>query len=160
MPQLVLEGCAVEPPTPDPGEEAVLRLPAGAADAALASPALLRTGDLHCALFTVRPRSAARVHTPDCCLGMISRINFGPAVRIFSAPCHCKREALLLLMLFLGRFVSTNSRLMSSCTSADRCGVKSLRMARPWAVWRCGGGVPGAHLNLYMLPLSGLCYQA
>ena len=44
----------MEPPTPDPGEEAVLRLPAGPEDAALASPALLRTGDLHCALFTVR----------------------------------------------------------------------------------------------------------
>jgi hypothetical protein len=57
MPQLVLERCAVEPPTPDPGEEAVLRLPAGAEDAALASPALLRTGDLHCALFTVRTAS-------------------------------------------------------------------------------------------------------
>lgn len=57
MPQLVLEGCAVEPPRPDPGEAAVLRLPAGAEAAALASPALLRTGDLHCALFTVRTRT-------------------------------------------------------------------------------------------------------
>jgi hypothetical protein len=53
VPQLVLERCAVEPPTPDPGEEAVVRLPAGAQDAVLTSPALLRTGDLHCALFTV-----------------------------------------------------------------------------------------------------------
>lgn len=44
----------MEPPVPDPGEAAVIELPAGAADAALASPAMLRTGDMHCGLFTAR----------------------------------------------------------------------------------------------------------
>lgn len=34
--------------------------------------------------------------------------------------------------------------------SADRCGATSLRMARPWAAWCCGGGAPGARLDLFM----------
>lgn len=53
--QVILEDCLIEPPVPDPGEAPILELPAGAADAALASPALLRTGDIHSGLFTVRP---------------------------------------------------------------------------------------------------------
>ena len=44
---------------PDPGEAPLLGLPAGPGDAALDSPARLRTGDIHSGLFTVQGAAAA-----------------------------------------------------------------------------------------------------
>lgn len=56
---MILEECLLEPPVPDPGEAETLLLPAGPSDAALGSPARLRTGDIHTALFTLRGDAAA-----------------------------------------------------------------------------------------------------